>query len=38
VQFKDILKENRSGNFNKMALFLHDNALASQKKLANVGF
>jgi hypothetical protein len=38
VQFKDILKEKRSGNFNKIVLFLHDNPLASQKKLAIVGF
>jgi len=43
VQLKDILKENRRGNFTKGVLFLHDNApahraLATQKKLAYLGF
>jgi len=43
VQFKDILKENRLGNFNRGVLFSHDNAtahraLATQKKLAYLGF
>jgi len=39
VQFKDILKEKRSGKVPKAVLFLHDNApahraLAARKKLA----
>ena len=43
VQLKDILKEKRQGNFNKLVLFLHDNApahqaLATRKKLAYPGF
>jgi len=43
VQLKDILKEIRRGKFTKGVLFLHDNvpahrALATQKKLANLGF
>jgi len=43
VQFKDILKEKRRGNFTTSVLFLQDNfpshrALASQKKLAYLGF
>jgi len=43
VQLKDILKENRLGNFTKGILFLHDNApanlaFATQKKLAYLGF
>ena len=43
VQFKDILKEKRDGNFTKGFLSLHDNApshraLATQKKLAYLGF
>jgi len=42
VQLKDILKENRCGNFTQGVLFLHDNApthqaLAIQKKLAYLG-
>jgi len=43
VQFKDILKEKRSGKFTKVVVFLHDNAPAhrapaTQKKLAYLGF
>jgi histone-lysine N-methyltransferase SETMAR len=39
----DILKEKFRGNFTKLFLFFHDNspahrALATQKKLANLGF
>jgi len=43
VQLKDILKEKRRGKVTKGVLFLHDNtlrdrALATQKKLAYLGF
>ena len=43
VQMKDILKEKRRGKVIKVVLFFHDNvsahrALATQKKLANLGF
>jgi len=43
VQFKDILKDRRSRNFNNVVFFLHENspahgALATQKKLAYLGF
>jgi len=43
VQLKDILQDKRRGNFTKLVLFLQNNALAhralaTQKKLANLGF
>jgi hypothetical protein len=43
VQLKDLSRAKRRGKFNKLVLFLHDNAqdnrvLATQKKLAYLGF
>jgi hypothetical protein len=43
MQFKNILKEQRNGKFNKGGFFLHNNApahraLARQKKLTYLGF
>jgi len=38
VQLKDILNEKHCGQVTKDVLFLHDKALATQKKLAYLGF